>query len=233
VQAATHLAPVVVHQADRAQAQRRAAEQVLEEHRAGGAGADDQHAALLGVGDRAPWGEQSDLEAGGAGAEQGEDRPEDAHRQRQGPQAVGGQAHEHAGDDDTDAPDAAAQDDPARLLDAGVPPHLAVQPAELIDHQVDGQGDGDEPPEARPVSVRHRLVEAQGQGQQIGEGGDPEIERGKRGVTSQAFGEPSPPVRGQGLRRAWQQGFLVHVGESIFLEAWTDPPRCVFLATAV
>src|SRR4029450_14052623 len=140
VEAPADLAPVVVDQADRVPAQRRAAQQVLEDHRAGRAGADDQHAAPLGGGGRSPGGEQLALEADGAGAEQGQDRPEDGHRQGQGTEAaaVGGQADEHAGVDARDPGPAAGQDDAAGLLGRGVAPHLAVEPAELVDHQVDG-----------------------------------------------------------------------------------------------
>ena len=79
----------------------------------------------------------------------------------------------------------------------------------MVDYQVADQGGREERPEVEPVAVRHRAVEAEHQGAQVGGHGHPQVEDGQRSVASDAL-HKAPRFRGQALRRQLLSGSLVH-----------------------
>ncbi len=114
-------------------------------------------------GDRTPaQREQPALETDRAEPDERQHRTHDHDRPRHRllPHPADGRVH---ADHETPA-DESSDRDPACLLDARVPPHLPVEPVDVVRGQVDEPDDGDEQPEVGPVLGRNARRRTAGRG---------------------------------------------------------------------
>ena len=127
-----------------------------------------------------PQGEQAALELDRSEPHQGDRGPErdDGERDR-----VLVAPDPQRGEDDQGTAHGPRQHDAPGLLDAGVAPHLSVQPEEVIGQKVQERDDRDEGAEAVPEMGGNRSVEPQHQDGEIRDEDHAEIEESERDVT--------------------------------------------------
>ena len=122
-----------------------------------------------------------------------------------GPEPARHDLDEQVGQDDAGAAEDAGPDDAAGLEHAGVAPHGTVKAAERFITRWPAMAKGTKA-RSSTSSRRHRPVEAQDQGQQVGGEGDDQSRRASG--ASRRTARQGPPIWGQGLGGPVRSGFL-------------------------
>src|SRR5262249_54785038 len=97
------------------------------------------------------------------------------------------------------------QDHAACLLDAGIAPHLPVEPEEVVREEMQEGDHRDELPEVPPVLVGDLAVEPQHQRREIGEEGNADVEDGEKTVAAECRHDASGPGHSWGRSFATQR----------------------------